>query len=42
LIETPEAMEAYLLRDRSQDDAERRARRCIQAVEEARRLAGVP
>ncbi|SBO42660.1 DUF4236 domain-containing protein [Cyanobium sp. NIES-981] len=42
VIETPEAMEAYLLRSRSQDDARRRAQRCIQAVEEAWRLAGVP
>lgn len=39
LIETPEAMEAYLLRARSQDDARRRAQRLVQAVEQARRLA---
>jgi hypothetical protein len=38
LIETPEAMEDYLLRAQSQDDAKRRAQRCIQAVEEASRL----
>jgi hypothetical protein len=41
LIETPEAMEAYLLRARSQDDARRRAQRLVQAVEQARRLAGL-
>jgi len=35
LIETPEAMEAYLLRARGQDDAKRRAHRCITAVQEA-------
>ena len=39
LIETPEAMEAYLLRAQGQDDAKRRARRCITAVQEASRLA---
>jgi len=39
LIETPEAMEAYLLRAQGQDDAKRRAQRCITAVEEASRLA---
>lgn len=38
LIETPEAMQAYLLRARSQDDAKRRAWRCIRAVQEAWRL----
>ena len=37
LIETPEAMEAYLLRGRSQDDVKRRARRVIDAVQEAMR-----
>ena len=40
VIETPEAMEAYLLRSQGQDDLKRRARRCIQATEEALRLAG--
>ncbi len=40
VIETPEAMEAYLLRAQGQDDLKRRARRCIQATEEAMRLAG--
>jgi hypothetical protein len=35
LIETPEAMEAYLLRAQGQDDAKRRAHRCITAVQEA-------
>ena len=39
LIETPEAMEAYVLRSQGQDDAKRRARRCITAVQEASRLA---
>jgi len=39
LIETPEAMEAYLLLAQSQDDAKRRAQRCIEAVQEATRLA---
>jgi hypothetical protein len=39
LIETPEAMEAYLLRAQSQADAKRRAHRCIAAVQEAARLA---
>jgi hypothetical protein len=39
LIETPEAMEAYLLRAQGQDDAKRRAQRCITAVQEAARLA---
>jgi len=37
LIETPEAMEAYLMRGRSQDDVKRRARRVIDAVQEAMR-----
>ena len=40
LIETPEAMEGYVLRAQGQDDAKRRARRCITAVQEAR--ASVP
>jgi len=35
LIETPEAMEAYLVRAQGQDDAKRRAHRCISAVQEA-------
>jgi len=39
LIETPEAMESYLLRAQGQDDAKRRAQRCITAVQEAARLA---
>ena len=39
LIETPEAMEGYLLRAQGQDDAKRRAHRCIEAVQEASRLA---
>jgi hypothetical protein len=39
LIETPEAMEAYLLRAQGQDDAKRRAHRCIEAAQEAVRLA---
>jgi len=39
LIETPEAMEAYVLRAQGQDDAKRRAQRCIEAVQEASRLA---
>jgi hypothetical protein len=38
LIETPEAMEGYLLRAKGQDDAKRRAHRCISAVQEALRL----
>jgi len=40
LIETPEAMEAYVLRSQGQDDAKRRAQRCITAVQEGARLAG--
>jgi len=39
VIETPEAMEGYLLRAQGQDDAKRRAQRCIEAVQEASRLA---
>jgi hypothetical protein len=39
LIETPEAMECYVLRSQGQDDAKRRAQRCITAVQEASRLA---
>ena len=39
LIETPESMEAYVLRSQGQEDAKRRAQRCITAVQEASRLA---
>jgi hypothetical protein len=39
LIETPEALEGYLLRSQGQADAKRRAQRCIEAVQEASRLA---
>ena len=39
LIETPEAMEGYVLRSQGWDDAKRRAQRCITAVQEASRLA---
>lgn len=39
LIETPEALEGYLLRARSQDDAKRRGQRCIAAAQEALQLA---
>jgi hypothetical protein len=39
LIETPEALEGYLLRAQGQDDAKRRAKRCITAVQEASRQA---
>jgi hypothetical protein len=39
VIETPEAMEGYLLRAQGQDDAKRRAHRCIEAVQEAAALA---
>jgi hypothetical protein len=38
VIETPEAMEAYLLRAQGQDDAKRRAHRCVEATQEAARL----
>ena len=38
LIETPEAMEGYLLRAQGQDDAKRRAQRCIEAVQVAQGL----
>ncbi len=38
VIETPEAMEAYLLRAQSQDDVKRRAHRCVEAAQEAARL----
>ena len=39
LIETPAGIEAYLLRAQSQDDAKRRAQRCIEAMQQASRLA---
>ena len=39
VIETPEAMEGYLLRAQSQDDVKRRAHRCVEATAEAVRLA---
>jgi hypothetical protein len=39
VIETPEAMEGYVLRAQGQDDAKRRAQRCIEAVQEALRLS---
>ena len=42
LIETPEAMEGYVLRSQGQDDAKRRAQRCITAVQEAARLGLKP
>jgi hypothetical protein len=38
VIETPEAMESYLMRAQSQDDAKRRAHRCVEAAQEAARL----
>lgn len=38
VIETTEAMEAYLLRAQGQDDLKRRAHRCIEAAQEAARL----
>jgi len=38
VIETPEAMEGYLMRAQSQDDAKRRAHRCVEAAQEAERL----
>jgi hypothetical protein len=38
VIETPEAMEGYVLRAQGQDDAKRRAQRCITAVQEVSRL----
>jgi len=38
LIETPEAMQAYIERGRSQDDVKRLAQRCLQAAELAGRL----
>jgi hypothetical protein len=38
VIETPEAMEGYLMRAQSQDDANCRAHRCVEAAQEAARL----
>ena len=38
VIETPEAMEAYVLRAQGQDDAKLRTQRCIEAAEAAVRL----
>lgn len=38
VIETPEAMESYLLRAQSQDDVKRRAHSCVEAAQEAARL----
>jgi hypothetical protein len=38
VIETPEAMEGYLLRDRSQVDVKCQAHRCVEAAQEAARL----
>ncbi|MCX5955923.1 MAG: DUF4236 domain-containing protein [Cyanobacteria bacterium] len=35
VIETPEAMEGYLMRAQSQDDVKRRAHRCVEAAQEA-------
>ncbi len=42
LIETQEALEGYLLRAQSQDDAKRRAQRCIAALQQAIQLAHGP
>lgn len=39
LIKTPEALEGYLLRAQSQDDAKRRGQRCIEAAQLALQLA---
>jgi len=38
LIETPEALEGYLQRSQSQDDAKRRGQRCIEATQLALQL----
>lgn len=38
-IESPQALQAYLLRAQSQDDSKRRAQRAVQAVREASTLA---
>jgi hypothetical protein len=42
LIETQEALEGYLLRAQSQDDAKRRAQRCIAALQAAIQMAHGP
>jgi hypothetical protein len=42
LIETPEALESYLLRAQSQADAKRRAQRCIESLQPALRLSSSP
>ena len=39
LIETPEALEGYLQRSQSQDDAKRRGQRCIEATQLALQLS---
>ena len=39
LIETPEALEVYLLRAQSQANGRRRAQLCIEAVQQALRLS---
>jgi hypothetical protein len=39
LIETPEALQGYLMRAQSQDDAKRRGQRCIAAAQHALQLA---
>jgi hypothetical protein len=39
VIETPQALETYLLRAQSQDDSKRRAQRAVEAVREANGLA---
>ncbi|MCU0530187.1 MAG: DUF4236 domain-containing protein [Cyanobium sp. Prado107] len=39
VIETPQALEGYLLRAQSQDDVKHRAKRCIDAVRDATQLA---
>lgn len=41
VIETPEVMQAYVIRAQSQDDVKRRVHRCVEAVQEALRLADV-
>jgi hypothetical protein len=38
VIETPEAMEGYLMRAQSQGDVKRRAHRCVEAAQETARL----
>jgi hypothetical protein len=35
VVETPEALEAYLMRAHNQDDVKRRAHRCITEAQEA-------